>query len=129
MAKIVVIDDVAGVRRSVVSTLKRAGHEVWEADNGREGAEIVRRHDPDLVITDILMPELDGLETMDLIGRERTGPNGTGRRPRFLAISGGGSLVASEEALKAASMRADGVLAKPFLGAELTAQVTKILEA
>jgi CheY-like chemotaxis protein len=123
MAKIVVIDDVAGVRRSVVSTLKRAGHEVWEADNGREGAEIVRRHDPDLVITDILMPDMDGLETMELI-------RGDGRRrPRFLAISGGGSLVAPEEALKAAAVRADGVLAKPFLGAELTAQVSKILEA
>jgi CheY-like chemotaxis protein len=123
MAKIVVIDDVAGVRRSVVSTLKRAGHEVWEADNGREGAEIVRRHDPDLVITDILMPDMDGLETMELIRSDGR------RRPRFLAISGGGSLVASEEALKAAAVRADGVLAKPFLGAELTAQVSKILEA
>jgi CheY-like chemotaxis protein len=123
MAKIVVIDDVAGVRRSVVSTLKRAGHEVWEADNGREGAEMVRQHAPDLVITDILMPDMDGLETMDLI---RAGDR---RRPRFLAISGGGSLVASEEALKAAAVRADGVLAKPFLGAELTAQVSKILEA
>jgi CheY-like chemotaxis protein len=123
MAKIVVIDDVAGVRRSVVSTLKRAGHEVWEADGGREGAEIVRKYDPDLVITDILMPDMDGMETMDLI---RT--NG-GKRPRFLAISGGGSLVATEEALKAAAVRADGVLAKPFLSAELTAQVSKILEA
>ncbi len=123
MAKIVVIDDVAGVRRSVVSTLKRAGHEVWEADTGREGAEIVRRHDPDLVITDILMPDMDGLETMELIRNDGR------RRPRFLAISGGGSLVASEEALRAAAVRADGVLAKPFLGAELTAQVSKILEA
>ncbi len=123
MAKIVVIDDLAGVRRSVVSTLKRAGHTVYEADNGQEGAELARQHDPDLVITDILMPDLDGLETMELI---RAGTHG--RRPRFLAISGGGSLVASEEALKAAAVRADGVLAKPFLGAELTAQVSKILE-
>ena len=123
MAKIVVIDDVAGVRRSVVSTLKRAGHEVWEADSGRAGAQLVRQHAPDLVITDILMPDMDGLETIELIRTEG------GRRPRFLAISGGGSLVASEEALKAAAVRADGVLAKPFLGAELTAQVSKILEA
>ena len=123
MAKIVVIDDVAGVRRSVVSTLKRAGHDVWEADNGREGADMVRKQDPDLVITDILMPDMDGLETMDLIHT-----NGA-KRPRFLAISGGGSLVATEEALKAAAVRADGVLAKPFLGAELTAEVNKILEA
>jgi CheY-like chemotaxis protein len=123
MAKIVVIDDVAGVRRSVVSTLKRAGHDVYEAESGRAGAALVREHGADLVITDILMPELDGLETMELIRSDG------GRRPRFLAISGGGSLVASEEALKAASMRADAVLAKPFLGAELTAQVDKILGA
>jgi CheY-like chemotaxis protein len=124
MAKIVVIDDVAGVRRSVVSTLKRAGHDVYEAESGRAGAALVREHGADLVITDILMPELDGLETMELIRSD-----GGSRRPRFLAISGGGSLVASEEALKAASMRADAVLAKPFLGAELTAQVDKILGA
>jgi two-component system alkaline phosphatase synthesis response regulator PhoP len=62
MAKIVVIDDVAGVRRAVVGTLERAGHEVWAADTGREGAAIVREHDPDLVIADILMPDMDGLE-------------------------------------------------------------------
>ena len=123
MAKIIVIDDVAGVRRSVVSTLKRAGHEVWEADGGRQGAELVRRHAPDLVITDILMSDMDGLETIELIRADG------GHRPRFLAISGGGSLVASEDALKAAAVHADGVLAKPFLGAELTAQVSKILEA
>jgi CheY-like chemotaxis protein len=124
MAKILVIDDVAGVRASVVNTLKRAGHEVFEAANGTDGLAIARAHAPDLVITDILMPEMDGLETIDLIRRE-----GRGRRPRFLAISGGGSLVATDDALKAASLHADAVLAKPFLGAELTAQVSKILEA
>ena len=123
MAKIVVIDDVAGVRRSVVGTLERAGHEVWAADTGREGAAIVREHDPDLVITDILMPDLDGLETLELIRADGR------RRPRFLAISGGGSLAGSEKAPKAAAVRADGVLAKPFLDAELATQVSRILEA
>jgi len=62
MATILVIDDEEMMRVLLRSTLKGAGYEVVEAANGRQGLELYRRRPTDLVITDIAMPEKNGLD-------------------------------------------------------------------
>src|SRR5512147_634885 len=62
MATILIIDDEEGVRALLRTTLEAAGHKVVEAANGRIGLERYRHKPTDLIITDILMPELNGLD-------------------------------------------------------------------
>jgi DNA-binding response OmpR family regulator len=64
MARILVIEDDPGMRDILEETLTPAGHEVWSAVNGKEGVALFHAHPADLVITDLLMPEQEGLETI-----------------------------------------------------------------
>lgn len=64
MATILVIDDQESIRALLRVALEGAGHEVLEASNGRLGLEVYRERSADLIITDIAMPEMDGLEMM-----------------------------------------------------------------
>jgi two-component system response regulator (stage 0 sporulation protein F) len=64
MATILVIDDQESIRALLRVALEGAGHEVLEASNGRLGLEVYRERSADLIITDIVMPEMDGLEMM-----------------------------------------------------------------
>jgi len=122
MAKILVIDDMAGVRRAVCAVLNKAGHSVTESDNGATGLQLAAEQEFDLIITDIVMPGIDGTEViMALAARSR--------RPPIIAMSGGGAHLTSEEALMLAKQTADGALAKPFSGKELTAAVNELLAA
>ena len=121
MAKILLIDDMAGVRRTISAVLKRAGHTVTEADDGGAGLQLLKGDRFDLVITDMLMPNHDGMEVILFLEQQ---PN----RPKVLAISGGGSQVSSDEAFMLARSKADATLAKPFDNAELLAAVGKLLK-
>jgi CheY-like chemotaxis protein len=67
MTHILVIDDDPLVRYSVRTILEGAGHEVTEADNGRSGLESFRATRYDAVITDIIMPDMEGIETIRAI--------------------------------------------------------------
>jgi CheY-like chemotaxis protein len=107
MAEILVIDDMAGVRRTVEAMLKRDGHKVTAATNGAEGLDLLEQRRFDLVICDILMPKVDGTE---VIFRLNAMPN----RPPVLAISGGGAGVSAGDALQMARLKADAFLEKPF---------------
>lgn len=60
MATILIVDDAAFSRRMVRKALQADGYEMLEAGNGREGLEIVSTHSPDCILTDLLMPEMDG---------------------------------------------------------------------
>ncbi|HSQ50890.1 MAG TPA: response regulator [Nitrospiraceae bacterium] len=64
MARILVIDDQESMRTVLRLVLRGAGHEVLAASNGRLGLELYREKSADLIITDILMPEMNGLELM-----------------------------------------------------------------
>ena len=121
MAKILLIDDMKGVRRTVSAVLKRAGHTVTEADDGGAGLQLLKSDRFDLVITDMLMPKQDGMEVLLFLEQQ---PN----RPRVLAISGGGSQVSADDAFLLARSKADATLAKPFDNAELLAAVDKLLK-
>ncbi|NNG00978.1 MAG: response regulator [Desulfobacteraceae bacterium] len=83
MARILIIDDNDFVRNMLKETMERAGYEVETAVNGVEGVERFRKISCDLVITDLIMPEKEGIETiMDL---KKDFP-----AVKIIAISGGG---------------------------------------
>jgi two-component system response regulator (stage 0 sporulation protein F) len=83
VAVILVIDDEAIIRVLLRSALEASGHEVTEATNGREGLDLYRKKPVDLVITDILMPELNGLDMLMELTREFLDA-------KVIAISGAG---------------------------------------
>jgi CheY-like chemotaxis protein len=120
VTEILLIDDMAGVRRAVTAMLKRAGHSVTTAENGDQGLELIRARRFDLVITDMLMPGSDGA---DVLSHLSSLPN----RPRVIAISGGGAGLSAESALRLARIKADAFLAKPFESEDLLAAVDKLL--
>jgi CheY-like chemotaxis protein len=120
MAEILLIDDMAGVRRAVVSMLKQAGHNVVAAENGNEGLERLKAGRFDLVITDMLMPELDGTEVLRHLSSM---PN----RPKVIAISGGGAGLSADTALRTARISADAYLEKPFDKSDLLAALDRLL--
>jgi len=64
MAKILVTDDAAFMRMVIKNAVTKLGHEVIEANNGREMLEMYKEHSPDLITLDITMPEMDGLEAL-----------------------------------------------------------------
>ncbi len=67
MAKILVIDDAKFTRTMIKKIVAEFGHEIIEAVNGREGLEKITSEEPDLVLTDILMPEMEGTELLILL--------------------------------------------------------------
>jgi DNA-binding NtrC family response regulator len=82
MARILVIDDQEPVRALLRRALEGAGHEVLEASNGRLGLALYRERSADLIITDIVMPEMSGLELMLELTRNFS-------NVKVIAISGG----------------------------------------
>lgn len=117
MAHILVVDDDAAARLSIRRTLERAGHDVSEADNGRQALDIAGTVAPDLVVLDLIMPEMEGIETIREM-RQRRLPL------KILAISGGGRIGADTYLDYAATMGADRALEKPFSREDLLAAVT-----
>lgn len=71
MKKILIADDEKGVRFVVRHTLEEEGYEVIEADNGYEALNLIREELPDLVVLDIMMPEMDGFEVTRIIRQEK----------------------------------------------------------
>src|SRR5216684_338233 len=118
MAEILVIDDEPQMRRLIARILNGAGHIVHQANNGRDGIGLFHREHPALVITDIVMPDMEGIEMIRELHREApTIP--------ILAISGGGPAVY----LRAATgLGATAALAKPFGAAELLSVVAGLLK-
>ncbi len=119
MSHILVIDDDDMVRDPILSVLRRAGFTVEEASNGREAAEKFKAQPADLVITDILMPERDGLETIMNFSQE------TGGVP-IIAMTG----LSSRSALYLEMARTFGavrVLEKPFELSELLSVTRELL--
>ena len=68
--KILIVDDDEAVRRVLHSILESAGHSVTAATNGREALDIMSGGDFELMITDLVMPEQEGIETIKLLRKE-----------------------------------------------------------
>ena len=119
MAKILVIDDEPQVRRAICQMLARGGHEALEANDGAEGIAVASTTPPDAVITDIMMPNKEGIETIRELRRDRPDLP-------MLVISGnpGSSLYLQMATL----LGAHSALAKPFRSAELLEAVAAMLK-
>lgn len=116
--KVLLVDDMGGIRRSVAHLLKQAGLEVTEAENGKQALDHLKSSKFSLVITDILMPEVDG-------GAVITWLNDQPSRPKIIAMSGGGSQSTADQALTEARNMADAVLLKPFARQDLMELVNR----
>ena len=119
MALILVIDDVATMRE-LVRRMLGAKHSVIEAEDGEVGIEMVENQEPDLVITDLIMPNKEGLETIQQIRRSRP-------RTKIIAMSGHVRPDGDSYLDAARKLGADAVLAKPFLKAALLEVVDRVL--
>jgi len=120
MPRILVIDDDFSVRIMLVTALKRAGYEVIDAENGYLGVAMFRAQPTDLVITDLVMPEKEGIET--IMELRRFAPNA-----RIIAISGGGVGKAEVYLEIATKMGVRHTLTKPFMIQELLDAVSDSL--
>ncbi len=122
MARILLIDDDESVRPMLQLTLTHFGHTVIEARNGKEGLALFEHANADLVITDLVMPEKEGLEVMMEL-RTRQPP------PKIIAISGGGRGSATTYLQMAKRLGAAIVLEKPFSNQALLSAVEEILSS
>ncbi len=121
MSRILVVDDDPQLRKMVALILTQAGHVAIEAPNGRKAVEEHRRDAVQLVITDIVMPEQEGIETIEALRQ------GWPELP-IIAISGG--LANSKIYLAlAAKLGAQQTLAKPFTPEQLLSVVAEVLAA
>lgn len=110
--KVLIIDDDPALLRLMAMAFQAAGFGVVSADNGRKGVRMAGAHRPDLVVTDIVMPDIEG------IGAIRAIKQGA-RPPKVIAISGAGRSRGADYLSWAKHLGADEVLAKPFRMAEL----------
>ena len=120
MARILVIDDEELVRFSLRTALETEGYDVIEAENGKAAARPLDEYQFDLVITDIVMPEKEGIET--IIDLKQTYPN-----LKIIAITGGGINYYRDYLESASLFGADDVLQKPFPDEELLRSVKDCL--
>ncbi len=120
MTRILIIEDDELVRNYLVDVLKRAGYEVRAAADGKEGVDLFHKQSMDLVITDIIMPEKDGIETIMDLRRENTGL-------KVIAISGGGRSEPENYLHSARLLGADLTMKKPFTNKELLSAVNDLL--
>jgi CheY-like chemotaxis protein len=118
---ILVVEDDAPTRALITTALQQAGYNVTGAYGKTEVLALVRFHPFDLVLTDVIMPEIDGTEVILAVKKYR-------RDTPVIAMSGGGSVMTTEFSLNLAKAVGAGiVLNKPFRLEELLATVDKAL--
>src|SRR4051812_5429477 len=120
MPLILLVDDDDSLRTMLRITLIRLGYEVSEARNGREAIVLYKQRTPDLVLTDIVMPEQEGVQTIGELRSQHAGA-------KIIAMSGGGRAGAAGYLKIAKAMGADRVLAKPFSNDEMIAVLSELL--
>jgi CheY-like chemotaxis protein len=121
-ASILVVDDDAGVAGLIFELLAGEDYSVQRAINGREALKMVQDRLPDLIITDLVMPEVDGLEFIAALRR-------IDMRMPIIAISGGGLVDKRTYLSLAGKMGANAILAKPFANDDLVRKVGELLHA
>lgn len=122
MAEILLVDDDPQVLKVFSTYLEKARHTISTAANGMEAIQLLERRKFDLVITDILMPELDGFELMFSMRKK---PD----RPKIIAISGGSPSLGHDYVLGVSkTIAADMVLQKPVDFEALTQVVRELLQ-
>ena len=121
MAEILIIDDEPGVLKLLRKILEGAGHSVTAAPDGEVALEHFEGQPADLIITDIFMPGMDGIEF--LVNLRKTAPDA-----RVLAMSGGGILSRDQALSDASLLGADHILHKPFSPDDVLEAVDQMLQ-
>jgi CheY-like chemotaxis protein len=120
VARIVLAEDIDQLRELATRFLERAGHTVVEATDGRVALGKLREAPVDLLLCDMFMPEMDGLQLIGEVKRQHPGTP-------VIAMSGGGGNGALDVLDMAKQKGADAVLYKPFCRADLLALVADVL--
>jgi DNA-binding NtrC family response regulator len=122
MARIIVIDDQEPIRRIVRRALENDGHTVFDASDGEAGMALLEREHAEVVITDIFMPGMDGIQTLREIRK---------RFPaiKVIAISGGDSSGLLDLRHDAELLGAMKSLQKPFNARDIVELVRSVLGA
>jgi len=118
MATVLVVDDEPQIRTSLRGILAEEGLRVLEAEDGRQALDIIHAQNPELVILDIWMPEVDGLQVLQQL-------HGAEPSPAVIMISGHGNI---EAAVKATKLGAFDFIEKPFSLEGLLRVVTRALD-
>jgi CheY-like chemotaxis protein len=121
MSHILVIEDDEQFRAMLQQMLSQDAHRVSVACDGEEGLRMVAQDKPDLIVTDILMPNKDGIETIMALKE-------AGSAIPVIAISGGRRLISAEFNLESAALLGvKAVLSKPFTRADLRQTIAQVL--
>jgi DNA-binding NtrC family response regulator len=120
--RILLIDDDIAVLRTLEIILTDLDYDIVTAKDGVEGLKTFYATHPDLVITDLIMPEKEGIETIIEMRRERP-------EVKIIAISGGGRMHNTDFLGLAASLGANAVLPKPFDPTQLAETITNCLSS
>jgi CheY-like chemotaxis protein len=115
MAVVLLVDDDESMRAIMQAMLRRLGHEVAVATNGNEALRLFRERTFDLVITDLIMPEREGLDTIRELRREGN--------VKIIAMSGGGRTSPATYLQIAKQIGASAILSKPFSHEDLKAAI------
>ena len=116
VAKVLIVDDEPNIREVVGLYLRRDGHDVVSATDGEEALAVFRESKPDLVVLDLMLPKIGGLEVCRRMRAER-------RVPLIMLTARG----EEEERVVGLSLGADDYIVKPFSPRELAARVTAVL--
>lgn len=115
-----VIDDEPSILLMIKKMVEKAGHEADLATNGNEGIELIEKNKPDLVITDIIMPQKEGLETILELRKKHPSM-------KIIAISGGGRIGAQGYLPSAKLLGADLIFQKPLIQKEFIQAIAQLL--
>ena len=120
MARILLIDDDDGVRAVLSRVLTGAGHEVASHASGRAALAAPEAAACDLVLTDVLMPDMDGVEILRAFSKRAS-------RPRLVVMTGGSAVLGMDFLAIAPALGADATIAKPIRAKDLVAAVAAAL--
>ena len=121
MANILIIDDDNQFRTMLRKMVERNGYEVVEASDGKEGIKLYRKNPTDLIITDLIMPDKDGIETIQELRKDFPDV-------KIIAISGGGRLGPHDYLHLAKMLGAQRTLTKPIELDELLKAIEELLK-
>jgi two-component system KDP operon response regulator KdpE len=113
---ILIVDDESRMRRFIRMNMELEGYQVIEAENGIQALDQIRKHTPDLAIMDVMMPEMDGFETLGLLREISTIP------VILLTVRSD-----EEDITRGLNLGADDYITKPFSPGELTSRVGAVL--
>ena len=122
MARVLILDDEEAMREALRMVLEEDGHEVDEASNGVTGLELFRKRPSEVVVTDLIMPKKDGIETIRDLRREFP-------MVKIVALSGRGGIQINANLARAKQVGADITILKPCEPAEIRDAVRSLTES